>query len=210
MEQSMEEDSSIEEDCNEKIKIMLIGDSSVGKTSLLKKYCQNEFSESYISTIGIDFQIKFLDINNKKIKLQIWDTAGQERYRVLAKNYFNSSDGFIIVYDITNRLSFDNVNNWVEQIKQLAPSHIKNVIFGNKTDLSSERVIKTNEWKELADKFKFKFFETSAKTGHNLNEGYEYLVKEILGDIDSVKTSRKEANKLKNKNQKNKKKESCC
>ena len=96
----MEEDFSIEDEYN-KIKIMLIGDSNVGKTSLLKKYCENEFSNIYITTVGIDFQIKYLDINNKKIKLQIWDTAGQERYQTVAKNYFNSSNGFIIVYDIT-------------------------------------------------------------------------------------------------------------
>jgi Ras-related protein Rab-1A len=113
MEPSMDESSSIEEDFDEKIKIMLIGDSNVGKTSLLKKYIDNEYSKNYITTVGMDFQMKCLNINNKKIKLQIWDTAGEERYRIVAKNYFNSSDGFIIVYDITKRLSFDNVNNWI-------------------------------------------------------------------------------------------------
>ena len=208
MEQLMEEDFSIEDEYN-KIKIMLIGDSTVGKTSLIRKYCENEFSETYITTVGIDFQIKYLDINNKKIKLQIWDTAGQERYQTVAKNYFNSSNGFIIVYDIAQRSTFDSVYNWVEQIKELAPSHIKIVIFGNKTDLNSNRVIKIKEGKELGEKFNFKFFETSAKTGQNLNEGFEYLVKEILGDIDPVKRSRKEGKKLINKNQKDKK-SSCC
>lgn len=212
MEQSIEESScSLEEDFDEKIKIMLIGDSNVGKSSLLKKYIKNEFSHSYITTIGIDFQIKYLNVCNKKIKLQIWDTAGQERYQIVAKNYFNSSDGFIIVYDITKRHSFDNMNNWIEQITDYAPNYSKSVIFGNKQDLKDMREVKYIEGQELAKKSNFKFYETSAKEGINLNEGFEYLVKEILGDIASVKAGRKSTISLKDKKHKKKKaNEPCC
>ena len=211
MEPSIEEESTIVEDYDEKIRIMIIGDSTVGKTSLLRKYIQNEFSTNFINTVGFDIQIKFLIINNKKIKLQISDTAGQERYRIVSKSFFNASEGFIIVYDITKRDSFVNVNNWVEQIKEIAPNYSKSIIFGNKCDLKEKREIEINEGKELANKFNFKFFETSAKDGTNINEGIESLVKEILGDIASVKSGRKETTKLKKKkHNKVKKSEPCC
>ena len=210
MEPSIEEESTIVEDYDEKIKIMIIGDSTVGKTSLLRKYIQNEFSSNFINTVGFDIQIKFLNINNKKIKLQISDTAGQERYRIVSKNFFNASEGFIIVYDITKRESFVNVNNWVEQIKEIAPNYSKSIIFGNKCDLKEMRDIDINEGKELANKFNFKFFETSAKEGININEGFEALVKEIMGDIMSVKSRRNDTTILKKKKHKVKKSEPCC
>ena len=210
----MDESSSIEEeDYDEKLKLMILGDSSVGKTSLLKKYCKNEFSHSYITTVGIDFQVKLLNINDKKIKIQIWDTAGEERYRVVAKNYFNTSDGFIIMYDITNRESFDDITNWIEQIRDSTPNYKKSVLFGNKSDLNKLRNVQINEGKELAQKNDFKFFETSAKDGLNLNEGIESLVKDVLEDIDSIKLKRRNTTSLKEKkknNVKKKVKEPCC
>ena len=134
---SEEDDSQIEEDFDEKLKLMILGDSDVGKTSILRKYCKNEFLGSYVATIGIDFQLKYLNINDKKIKIQIWDTAGEERYRVVTKNYFNTSDGFIIMYDIENRESFDNANNWIEQISKSSPNYTKSKIIGNKIDLNN-------------------------------------------------------------------------
>ena len=214
MDPSLDESSSIEEeDYDEKVKLMIIGDSSVGQSSLLKKYCKNEFSNSYITTVGIDFQVKILTINNIKIKIQIWDTAGEERYRVVAKNYFNTSDGFIIMYDITNRESFDSVSNWVEQIKESTPNYKKSVIFGNKSDLNKLRDVQINEGKELAKKHDFKFFETSAKDGSNLNEGIESLVKDVLKDIDSIKLKRRNTTSLKEKKKSKVKKnvkEPCC
>lgn len=212
MENSIAEDSndSIETDYDIKLKIMLIGDSNVGKTSLIKKYCDNHFSKTYISTVGIDFQIKYLTFEKKKIKLQIWDTTGQERYRVLAKNCYNSSDGFIIIYDITKRESFNNVNNWIEQIYEMAPNYAKSILFGNKNDLNDIREVKIDEGKNLAKKFNIKFYETSAKEGTNTKEGFESIVKEIIGDIASVKASKRETIFLKGKNHKKEEKESCC
>ena len=211
----IEEDELIEEDYDEKIKLMILGDSTVGKSSILSKYCKNEFYEKYISTIGIDFQMKYININNKKIKLQIWDTAGQERYRVVTKNYFNTGDGFIIIYDITNRESFNNVTNWVEQITTLAGEGIKCILFGNKSDLSSQRQVQKEEGKELAKKYNFNFYETSAKDGNNLEEGFNAITMSVMSDIKSVISKRSKSSILKKQNNKkiNKnenKKENCC
>ena len=174
-------ESTIEEnDYDTKLKIMCIGDSTVGKTSILRRYCKNEFSDKYATTIGIDFQIKNMIINNKRIRIQIWDTAGQERYRVIAKNYFNSSDGFVVIYDITNRNSFNNINNWISQINDIAVKTVKFVLFGNKCDLEKNRIVGENEGAEAAKTYSVPFYETSAKTGVNVNDGFEYLIHEIL------------------------------
>ena len=212
MESSIEEEnsSSYEEEIENKIKLMLIGDSYVGKTSLLTKYCKNEFKPTYITTIGIDFHLKYFKYKGKRIKIQIWDTTGQERYRTLARSTINSSEGFIFVYDITNRESFNNINNWVEQVKEIAPKNSKSIIFGNKSDLSKKRVIEINEGKNLAKKYNMKFFETSAKNGSNLNEGFSFLIKEIMDDIDAVKANRKETLQLVSKDNGKKVKKKCC
>ena len=214
---TQEEENSIEEDFDEKLKLMILGDSSVGKSSILRKYCKNEFYEKYVATIGIDFQIKNVNINNKKIKLQIWDTAGQERYRVVTKNYFNSSDGFIIIYDITNKDSFDNISNWIEQITTIVGKNVKCIIFGNKKDLKEKRKVEFDEGKELAEKYNCNFFETSAKEGDNIEEGFLNITTDILSDIKSVQERRNNSSilktqkkkQIKNKN-KDEDKKGCC
>ena len=156
---------SISEDYyDEKIKLMIIGETRTGKTSLISRYCKGDYSESpYLSTIGIDFQIKNLTINSKKIRLQIWDTAGQERFRNIAKNYYQSSDGFIIVYDITNSESFQTLDYWIEEIKSNSHEFTKMILVGNKCDLEDERQVKKEEGKDYAKKEKIKFYEVSAK-----------------------------------------------
>ena len=164
-----------------KLKIMVIGESKTGKTSLISRYCNNEFSGgAYLSTIGIDFQIKDLNIKKKKIRVQIWDTAGQERYRNIAKNYFQSSDGFIIVYDISDTESFEKLDYWIEQIKTNAQECIKMILFGNKCDLINERKISREEGEEYAKNKNIKFFEVSAKDGTNVQNAFETFINEIL------------------------------
>ncbi len=204
-----EEENSIEEEFDEKIKLMVLGDSSVGKSSILSKYCKNEFMSKYITTIGIDFQIKYLNINNKRIKLQIWDTAGQERYRVVTKNYFNTSNGFVIIYDITSRESFNNINNWMEQIESIVGDRVKCIIFGNKNDLVSERKVQKEEGEELAKRYNCSFFETSAKEGNNIEEGFKSITLEIIEKLKNSKVKKDNGTTIL-KSKKNKQKKNCC
>lgn len=161
--------------CDCVIKLMLIGDSGAGKTSLLMKYAVDTFSPTYISTIGIDFKIKHMTINNSRVKLQIWDTAGQERFRTITTAYYRGSQGVAIIYDITDRESFTNVERWLGEIEKHAPINVTKVLIGNKSDMIDRRAISTKEGQELAKKHNIKFFETSAKEGTNVIEAFDTL-----------------------------------
>ena len=189
---------SISEDYyDEKIKLMIIGETRTGKTSLISRYCKGDYSESpYLSTIGIDFQIKNLTINSKKIRLQIWDTAGQERFRNIAKNYYQSSDGFIIVYDITNSESFQTLDYWIEEIKSNSHEFTKMILVGNKCDLEDERQVKKEEGKDYAKKEKIKFYEVSSKEGTNINTAFDTLVKDILSTYSPSELMKKRGSKM--------------
>ena len=168
-----------EEEEEIKIKIMLLGESQIGKTSFIQRYVKNNFNLSYITTVGIDFQLKQIKMNNKSIKLQIWDTAGQERFKNITKSYFHSSDGFIVGYDITSRLSCTNVSTWLNEINDNAPEEIQKILIGNKCDLN-EREVTTEEGQKLAEENGMKFFETSAKNDINVKETFESITKDIL------------------------------
>ena len=179
---SFDDMSLQEEEYNEKIKIMIIGDSNVGKTSIIKRFCKNEFSPSFISSIGIDYESKYINIDKKVINLQLWDTAGQERYRVLARNYYKQSDAFMIVYDITSRGTFNSINNWIEQIKENASNSVKYSLLGNKCDLEEMRQVQKDEGYELAKRNDVEFYETSAQKGKNIEKAFINLAKKILSD----------------------------
>ena len=186
-----------------KLKVMVLGESMVGKTSLITRYTNEKFGGRYLCTVGIDFQKKKLLISNKKIVLQIWDTAGQERFRNVTKNYFHASQGFVLAYDINNKDSFEKMQYWVEEIQSNADEKIKCILVGTKCDLDS-REVQFDEGDELAEKFGFKFFETSAKDNINIKETFEALVKDILTNYQgdnrsSIKLCKKDAKKKKDK-----------
>ena len=203
------ENNSKEKHSDIKVKIMLIGDSNVGKTSIIKRYCKNIFSKSHIATVGIDLETKNIKIGKQVINLQLWDTAGQERYRVLSKNYYNNSDAFIIVYDITNSKSFENVTNWILQIKENASENVKIILFGNKSDLEDQRLINEEEGKKLAKENNINFYETSAENGANVDKAIIDLVKEVINNENFIKgsenTSQLSGDKFKKENKKK-----CC
>ncbi|KAL0979292.1 hypothetical protein UPYG_G00183280 [Umbra pygmaea] len=157
-------------------KLLIIGNSSVGKTSFLFRYADDAFTSAFVSTVGIDFKVKTVYKNDKRIKLQIWDTAGQERYRTITTAYYRGAMGFILMYDITNEESFHCVQDWSTQIKTYSWDNAQVVLAANKCDMMEERVISADRGRQLADQLGFEFFETSAKDNINVKQTFERLV----------------------------------
>ena len=162
-------------------KVLLLGDSSVGKTCVLLRYCDKTFQEAHLSTIGLDYRLKTMTLENgKNIKLQIWDTAGQDRFRAITKNYYKGANGIILIYDVTNLQTYENVKNWINQIREEANPNVVIYLAGNKVDVNEElRVVRTEEGQKIADEYNLPFYETSAKSGININEIFEDLVKKV-------------------------------
>jgi small GTP-binding protein len=162
------------------IKVLTIGDSSVGKTCLLHRYTSHTFSASSIPTVGIDFKIMTITIDGKRIKMQCWDTAGQERYRNITANYYRNAQGIMLVYDVTNKKSFEAIDNWMEQIHVHAGDSIDKILVGNKVDQETERKVSNEQGRLLAQKYKLPFIETSAKLGVNVDEAFYAIAKSVM------------------------------
>ena len=174
------------------MKLLLIGDASTGKTSLLLNFCDNKFNSSLMSTIGIDFKIKTITVQGKRIKLQIWDTAGQEKYHTITTAYYRGSHGIMMLYDITNIQSFDNIARWMQNTTENAGEDTVKMIVANKIDKEEQRLISRNRGNDLAMQYDVDFMETSAKTGANVQEAFERLVERALVVVEAEK----EANDL--------------
>lgn len=170
-------------------KILIIGDSNVGKSSLLIRFVEDKFSESYISTIGVDFKINTIEIDDKKIKLQIWDTAGQERFRTITTSYYRGAHGIIIMYDITNYESFENIKQWLFEINKYAREEVNKILVGNKCDLKNKRVISKQAGKEYAEELGIEFIETSAKSSQNVDDAFFNMAKQIKNRMKHVPIS---------------------
>eukprot|EP00923_Selenidium_pygospionis_P034798 GHVN01060532.1.p1 GENE.GHVN01060532.1~~GHVN01060532.1.p1 ORF type:complete len:206 (+),score=27.36 GHVN01060532.1:81-698(+) len=167
-------------------KLLLIGDSGVGKSCLLLRFADDVYTASFIATIGVDFKIRTIEQDGKIIKLQIWDTAGQERFRTITSSYYRGAHGIIIVYDVTDRESFNNVKIWMQEIDKYAMESVNKLLVGNKSDLSSKRVVNYEEGKDLADSYGIKFIETSAAKKDNVDEAFQVMSKEIKERVLSV------------------------
>jgi small GTP-binding protein len=165
-------------------KYIIIGDAAVGKSNLLLRYAHGQFKDEYQLTIGVEFGAKNISINDKIYRIQIWDTAGQENFRSITRAYYKNSVCALVVYDITNRDSFNNISNWIEDCKNQSPKTIFMVLVGNKSDLSDKRVISIEEGRELAEKYNMIFFETSAKTGDNVDLIFFKSAEEIAKKIE--------------------------
>ncbi|XP_030220252.1 ras-related protein Rab-3A isoform X2 [Gadus morhua] len=157
-------------------KILIIGNSSVGKTSFLFRYADDSFTPAFVSTVGIDFKVKTIYRNDKRIKLQIWDTAGQERYRTITTAYYRGAMGFILMYDITNEDSFNAVQDWATQIKTYSWDNAQVLLVGNKCDMEDERVVAAERGRQLSEQLGFEYFEASAKDNINVKQTFERLV----------------------------------
>ena len=186
-------------------KILLLGDSSVGKTCFLMRYTDNTFQDIHMSTIGLDYKLKNVQLENgKMVKIQVWDTAGQDRFRSITKNYYKGAHGIILIYDVTEQKSFDNVKNWMAQIKEEVSERVSIVLVGNKIDDEDNRKISTEQGESMAKDYEIMFFECSTKTGQNIDEIFNNLVKKV---VENFSKSSDSGQKLKNKKKKGK---GCC
>lgn len=166
-------------------KLLLIGDSGVGKSCLLLRFADDTYTESYISTIGVDFKIRTIELDGKTIKLQIWDTAGQERFRTITSSYYRGAHGIIIVYDVTDMETFNNVKTWLSEIEKYATDSVNKLLVGNKCDLVVKKAVDYNTAKDYADTLAIPFLETSAKNATNVEQAFMTMSAEIKKRIQS-------------------------
>ena len=173
-------------------KIVLIGDSAVGKTNILSKYLTDQFDPDSKSTVGVEFGTKNFKVDNNIVKVQIWDTAGQERYRSITNAYYKGAKGALVTYDITNKKSFENLDRWMSDLKTNGDDNISIILLGNKTDLEDKRVITTVEGKNKAEFYKCFFMETSALNGSNIEKAFNELIMDVYKN--NHETFEKQAN----------------
>ena len=196
-------------------KILTIGESGVGKTCILLRYTDNKFIKHHLTTIGIDYKTKDVNINNKSIKLKIWDTAGQERFRNITQQYYKGADGIVLVFDLTDRNSFEKIREWVKQIQSYTQKEsIAIVLLGNKCD-AENKAVTSQEANEIANEYNMKFFETSAMNNINIEESFTQLSTQIMKIKEAKNASSEVAPnqtmQLKpSTNNETKKKKSCC
>jgi Ras-related protein Rab-8A len=173
-----------DEDYDVQVKVLLLGDSGVGKTSLMQRYSENKFSTSLLSTAGVDYKSQILDVDGKRVKCQIWDTAGQQRFHVITHSYYKSAHGIVLVYDASEPLeeSFNNVRYWMENINEHANPQTQRMLVGNKVDVKGKR-IDSARGKALADEYGLKFFETSAKDGTNVAEAFNTVARDAVAKM---------------------------
>ena len=200
------------------IKLLLLGDSSVGKTSILTNYNEDKFEQDAIGTIGVAYVYKIISYKNMKIKLQIWDTSGEERFRTITKNFYRNADGLFLVFDLTRESTFNNVKNWLSDINEYN-NEIKKLLIGNKLDLIDERAISTEKATNFANKNELQYLETSSKDGTNIQKSFETILdlifkgkleQEILAEFSHKDTSFTIDSKSEIKNKKGIKRKPCC
>eukprot|EP01088_Endostelium_zonatum_P020188 TRINITY_DN72_c0_g1_i1.p1 TRINITY_DN72_c0_g1~~TRINITY_DN72_c0_g1_i1.p1 ORF type:complete len:213 (+),score=49.66 TRINITY_DN72_c0_g1_i1:74-712(+) len=181
-------------------KILIIGDSGVGKSALLLRFADDSYTESYISTIGVDFKIRTVKVEDKTVKLQIWDTAGQEKFRTIISSYYRGAHGIIVAFDTTDELTFNHVTTWLREIERFALGGVSKLLVGTKSDLTGARVVDFNRAKKFADDLGIPYVETSAKTSDNVDEAFLTLTKQIrskLGPVAPVSTGNGSNGKVK-------------
>ena len=161
-------------------KLIIVGDTNVGKTNIMSKYIKDQFNITSKSTIGVEFGTKILEIDNKKVKAQIWDTAGQERYKSITSEYYKGAKGAFIVYDITNKSTFESVDKWIKDLNSYGDKNLTMLLIGNKSDLEDKRIINKEEGEEKAKSFELGFIETSAYNGDNIDQAFDIMLKEVL------------------------------
>ena len=174
------EDKASENRGPSQIKLLMIGDSGVGKTCLVLRFVNDSFSHTFITTIGIDYKLKTVDVDGHEMRLQVWDTAGQERFRTITRSYFRGAQGIFLTYSVTDRLTFESIRSWVKQIGEHGDQSVTKILVGNKCDASDdEREVTYAEGEQLAKEFKIPFMETSAKNNVNVEAGFVELARQF-------------------------------
>lgn len=188
------------------IKLIIIGESGVGKSTLLSRYCDGTFNENYISTIGVDFRIKRLEINDKKIKLQVWDTAGQERFKSISLSYYRGAHAIMLVFDLTNTNSFNKLNQWIKDIdRNLTNDKYKIILIGNKCENENNIVVNRDDINSFVQKYNMEYMEVSAKKNINVDLAFTRITDLVFKSMMNTKVSNK-FNLVHKKEKKNK----CC
>ena len=198
--------------------LLVIGDTSVGKTSLITRYTNGTFKDEYLATVGLDYYSKEEIINNKTINIKIWDTAGQERFKALTQSYFRNAEGVMLAYDVTKSESYDNLKDWIASIKKNLEGKnifLPLIIVGNKIDMEESREVDKETAEKFATENNYKYFETSAKTGEGVDEAVRNLVNQVLNNnqIDEQKIEARKSMQLKEQDNNEgevKKKKGCC
>jgi len=167
-------------------KMILVGDSGVGKTNILSRYVNNEFSETTKSTVGVELGYKIEEINNTKVKVQIWDTAGQERYKSITNTYYKGAKGALIVYDISRKESFLNVDKWIADLKEFGEENVCILLIGNKCDLENMRQVSTDDVSKKAQQYNIGFCETSALSAKNIDFAFQKLIKLVAEKMPHI------------------------
>lgn len=176
-------DSSDDEGEEYLFKVVIIGDSAVGKSNLLSRYARNEFNMHSKATIGVEFQTQSMEIDGKEVKAQIWDTAGQERFRAVTSAYYRGAVGALIVYDISRSTTFDSVSRWLEELNTHSETTVARMLVGNKCDLGNIRAVSIEDGKNLAEKNGLFFMETSALDSTNVKTAFEMVIREIYNNV---------------------------
>ena len=196
-----------------KLKLVVVGDSGVGKTNLIKRFANNTFNSNSKATVGVEFLSKSFKINNTVFKIEIWDTAGQERYKSITAAYYKGAKGALVVYDITSKISFENIDKWMLEIKEKSSKDLKLMIIGNKSDLKDGRQVSNEEAMRKAKDTGIALMETSALDSTNVKEAFHDLLKEMYIEI-SAKITQMEQTLNENKEalqiETNDKKKGCC
>jgi small GTP-binding protein len=197
-----------------KLKIVVVGDSGVGKTNLIRRFIQDDFQSNSKATVGVEFFSKSFKINDNVFKIEIWDTAGQERYKSITAAYYKGAKGGLVVYDVTSKTSFDNVDNWVSEIKEKASTDMKTMMIGNKIDLKDERAVSTEEALEKAKLLELPLMEASALDSTNVKQAFYDLLKEMYKEvkktIDVVEQAEKQNEGVQLDTNQPDKKKGCC
>ena len=193
-------------------KIVLIGDTSVGKSCLLTRFADDQFTENYVTTIGVDFRFKTMIVMDKIVKVQVWDTAGQERYRSITNAYYRGAEGILIVFDVTNHESFRNIQNWINEVTVFTGKDVTIICLGNKSDL--KKVISKNVIDDFKKKTNLEIFNVSAKTGDGVEEAFKHIIELLIKKNMEKKEEKDSINLISSSNNTivptEKKNESCC